>query len=264
MRVHHLNCGSLSLIEPVDGPYGPARAVCHCLLIETGASGLVLVDTGIGTHDIARPEERLGADWITYAGPVLDPAETALHQVRALGYAADDVRHILVTHLHNDHIGGLADFPDATVHLHEAEYADAVTGPGAAAHAAQLAHGPRWRTYSEDAGEEWNGFHGVRPFEGLPPEILLVPMGGHTPGHIGVAVHAGDRTLLHAGDTYFYHGEVDRPDPVVHPLMNLIQEGAETDRELRLANVDQLRELVAKGTVEVFSAHDPWELSRLR
>ena len=33
---------------------GPAEIVCHCLLIETEA-GLVLVDTGFGTRDVAQP-----------------------------------------------------------------------------------------------------------------------------------------------------------------------------------------------------------------
>ncbi|MBW8485667.1 MBL fold metallo-hydrolase [Actinomadura parmotrematis] len=257
MRVHHLNCGSLSEIETVDGRGAPARAVCHCLLIETAAAGLVLVDAGLGTRDVARPAERLGADWISYAGPVLDPAETALHQVRALGHDPADVRHVIVTHLHNDHIGGLADFPGATVHVHAAE--------DPAGHEAQLAHGVRWRTYADAPGEEWGGFAGVQAFAGLPPEILLLPMAGHTPGHIGVAVDTGDGTLVHAGDCYFYHGEVDRPDPVVHPLMNLIQEANESDRTLRLANVDRLRALARAdaGKVTVFSAHDPWEFSRL-
>ena len=34
------------------------------------------------------------------------------------------------------------------------------------------------------------GFDGVRQLEGLPPEILMVPMPGHTWGHAGVAVAA--------------------------------------------------------------------------
>ncbi|WP_245679342.1 MBL fold metallo-hydrolase [Actinomadura hibisca] len=222
------------------------------------AAGLVLIDAGLGTHDIARPAERLGADWIAYAAPVLDPAETALAQVERLGFVPADVRHIVLTHAHNDHVGGIADFPGATVHLHEAEYADAVAAAGPGPH--------DWRTYGDGdgGGDSWHGFAGARPAEGLPPEILLIPLGGHSPGHLGVAVDLGDRTLLHAGDTYFHHGEVDRPDPVVHPLMQLVQEGAEADRALRLENLARLRALVldpASG-VEVFSAHDPWEFAR--
>ncbi|MFG2091735.1 hypothetical protein [Spirillospora sp. NPDC048824] len=46
--------------------------------------------------------------------------------------------------------------------------------------------------------------------------------------------------------------------------MELVQAGGEVDRELRLANVDRLRALALGGEVEVFCAHDPWELQRYR
>src|SRR3546814_2886084 len=58
-------------------------------------------------------------------------------------------------------------------------------------------------------GERWFGFEAVRDLDGLPPEILLVPLPGHTWGHSGVAVQEdGGGWLLHAGDAYFYRGEV--------------------------------------------------------
>ncbi|MFD0683408.1 MBL fold metallo-hydrolase [Actinomadura fibrosa] len=227
------------------------------LLAETDASGLVLVDAGIGLGDIADPSGRLHDDWIEIAGPVLDPGAAAVRQVVALGYQPEDVRHIAVTHLHRDHAGGLSDFPEADVHLFEAERVDGGKTPK------QLAHGPKWVTY-EGGGDVWKGFAGVRPLEGVDEDIALVPLHGHTPGHAGVAVRDGDRWLLHAGDAYMYHGEVDRAEPVTHPLMELVQMGGEVDREQRLEGVARLRELVLdpEGDVEVFSSHDPWELRR--
>ena len=261
MRVHHLDCAPMREIEPADGPQSPLRpagAVGHVLLVETDSAGLVLVDAGIGLGDIERPSERLLDDWVEMAGPTLDPSATAVRQVEGLGYAAADVRHVVPTHLHRDHAGGLSDFPDAAVHLFEAELADGGKTP------AQLAHGPKWVAYAGAEGETWHGFEGVRSLEGVPEDVLLVPLGGHTPGHAGVAVHDGARWLLHAGDAYMYHGEVDRPEPVAHPLMELVQAGGEVDRELRLANVARLRKLARGGEVEVFCAHDPWELARYR
>lgn len=261
MRVHHLDCAPMREIEPADGPGSPlrpARAAGHVLLVETESSGLVLVDAGIGLGDIEHPSERLLDDWVEMTGPTLDPAATAVRQVEALEYSPADVRHIVPTHLHRDHAGGLSDFPDAAVHLFEAERADGGKTP------AHLAHGPKWVAYEDGGGETWHGFDGVRALDGVPEEILLVPLGGHTPGHAGVAVRDGGRWLLHAGDAYMYHGEVDRAEPVAHPLMELVQAGGEVDRELRLANVARLRELARGGEVEVFCAHDPWELARYR
>src|SRR6202035_1950636 len=93
----------------------PGHLVARCLLIED-SSGLILLDTGFGAKDIATPS-RLGPARFVIE-PRLDPAETALTQVKAVGHDPAEVRHILVTHLDLDHAGGLADFPNAEVHLH--------------------------------------------------------------------------------------------------------------------------------------------------
>ncbi|MFK0023778.1 MBL fold metallo-hydrolase [Streptomyces sp. NPDC090798] len=118
-------------MRTIDTEEGSLPAVCHCLLVETDRDGLVLVDSGIGTQDVARPEESLGPGFLGRAQPVLDLAETALHQVTALGFRPEDVRHVVLGHLHLDHAGGLPDFPWARVHLSEAEHHP--TGPGRAA-----------------------------------------------------------------------------------------------------------------------------------
>ena len=46
-----------------------------------------------------------------------DAEETAFRQVSLLGYSPQDVRYIVLTHLHLDHSGGLSDFPWADVHV---------------------------------------------------------------------------------------------------------------------------------------------------
>ncbi|MFG3315333.1 MBL fold metallo-hydrolase [Streptomyces albidoflavus] len=92
------------------------------MLLETEADGLVLVDSGLGTADRHDPEGRLGAEWVAYAQPARDPEESALRQIVRLGLGPRDKRHLVLTHLHRDHTGGLPDFPGARVHVHPAEY----------------------------------------------------------------------------------------------------------------------------------------------
>ena len=193
-KVRHINCatmrprgGRLLLGAPPEGQ--SPTLVCHCLLIETD-SGLVLIDSGFGLADLADPARRIGRAFAAMGRPSLDPAETARHQIEALGYQARDVRHIILTHLDLDHAGGLSDFPDARVHLYRKEY-EAGTKPKGRERfryrPAQWAHGPDWALY-DVLGEAWHGFECVRQLQGLPPEILIVPLTGHTRGHAGVAV----------------------------------------------------------------------------
>jgi glyoxylase-like metal-dependent hydrolase (beta-lactamase superfamily II) len=95
--------------------------------------------------------------------------------------------------------------------------------------------------------------------EGLPPEILLVPLAGHTWGHAGVAVDTGNGWLLHAGDAYFFRGEMGetyRCPPGLAGYQRLM----EVDRAARLANQARLRALARGGDVRIVSAHDPVEL----
>lgn len=260
LTVHHLNCACIQGLS-IDGRH----LACHCLLIETPASGLVLVDTGLGTPDFADPARRLGLEFAyVYARPKRDPSLAAVAQVEALGFARSDVRHVVLTHMDLDHVGGLSDFPHATVHLHTAELAAArarrTFKDRRRYRPLMWEHQPHFRTYA-DEGEPWFGFEAVRDLTGLPPEILLVPLFGHTLGHCGVAVHGADGWLLHAGDAYFDPREIHGDRRQCALLVGLFQAIVQTNRRQRLWNQGRLRALTrAHPEIQVFSAHNPFEL----
>jgi glyoxylase-like metal-dependent hydrolase (beta-lactamase superfamily II) len=271
LRIHHLNCGTMCpssarFVTGEGGWFERARMVCHCLLIES-PDGLVLVDTGLGTRDVAEPE-RLGRRFIRRSAPRLDQNETALAQVQRLGFRPSDVRHIVPTHLDLDHAGGLADFPQAEVHLFGDEYRAALSPRGASAklgyRRTQWAHGPLWRPL-ELSGEHWFGFDSVRAIPALEDEVLLVPLQGHSEGHCGVAVRTAQGWLLHAGDAYFHHREVDPQRPRTPPGLELFQRLRSVDNRARLDNLVRLRALVREhpADVSVFSAHCATEFERL-
>src|ERR1700683_4823831 len=174
--------------------------------------------------------------------PQLDPARTAISQIRALGLDPRDVRHILLTHLDLDHAGGLPDFPHADVHLLGRELA-AASKPRWNERpryvAAHWSHGPRWVQH-EARGEQWFGFDSVRPLPNSDDEILLVPLPGHTFGHTGVAIRRSDRWLLHCGDAYFHHGLVQTP-PHCPVGLRLVEAFDEVDRAARPHNIEPRR-----------------------
>lgn len=271
VRVHHLNCGSHC---PLGGALfdGASRGVfahlpTHCLLIETPSAGLVLVDTGYGLQDVRRPHARLPWLWPAIINPRLREAETALRQVEALGLKAQDVRHVVLTHLDFDHAGGIEDFPEARVHVLASERQAANAAKGFVARqryrARQWDEVRHWSEYG-GGGEKWFGFDAVRSLDGLPPEILMIPLRGHTLGHAGVAVEAGSGWLLHAGDAYLHHTELRLP-PSCPPGLALYERIMDSDHEGRLHNQARLRALAqTRPDVRIFCAHDASELAALR
>ena len=244
------------------GRVAPPRLVAHVLLVER-PEGLVLVDTGFGTRNIAKPRG-LGRPYLISHRPALELAETALRQVEALGFTREDVRDIVLTHMDADHTGGLADFPKARVHADATEHL-AAEKPRTFIEkqrylSAQWAHHPEWVLHGS-GGDDWFGFEGVR---GLGDDILLVPLRGHTRGHCGVAVRLPDvGWLLHAGDSYFYNGELATP-PRFSPGLVALQKLIAVDEKTRVQNQQRLRELrTDHSDVTIFSAHDAAEFDRL-
>jgi glyoxylase-like metal-dependent hydrolase (beta-lactamase superfamily II) len=247
---------------------GPtARLICHCLLAET-EHGLVLVDTGFGRRDVEAPYRRLSPLFIHLNRIQFEHRHTALHQVRSLGFSPRDVRHIVLTHLDFDHAGGLDDFPAAQVHLLEREKASAfgqTTWLDRQRYRPQQwgSHG-RWQLHGRSGGESWFGFEQVCTGQGMPRDVALVPLPGHTFGHAGVAIHAEGRWLLQAGDAYFHHREMDAEHPWCTPGLRAYQTLMEKCRQSRLANQQRLRELSASHPeVQLCCSHDPVEFERL-
>lgn len=242
------------------GPLTPSPIVAHCLLVEAGED-LVLVDTGLGTGDIADPR-RTGQPFRGLIRPIFDADETAIRQVEKLGFSAGDVGHIVATHLDVDHAGGLSDFPDAEVHLHAAELAISQAPPlreRARYIKKQWAHGPKWVTHEAD-GDDWFGFESVRILEGLGEEIALVPLSGHSAGSVGVAIKEPQGWFMHCGDAYFHRGDIETPKSSP-PFLRAFQSIVQYDGKARHRNQSRLAELKSAhgDEVRLFCSHDPVE-----
>ncbi|WP_344837084.1 MBL fold metallo-hydrolase [Nonomuraea dietziae] len=240
------------------------QLVTHVLAVETDQS-LVLVDTGFGTADLADPTGRLGPLRLLL-NPACSPAETAITQIRSLGYTADDVKHIVLTHMDLDHIGGLADFPTAVVHTTAAEQRAAMIIPDEMEkqryRPAQWAHRPIMSAY-EGPGEPWRGFTGAYQVNGLDDRFALIPMPGHTRGHAAVAIDVGDgRLLLHAGDAMFDGSSANLTDHTGRPLeprpeLRQFEQMAAIEPGAIAANHHRLTQLNTDPNVEIVCSHDP-------
>ena len=167
----------------------------HCLLVRS-PDGLVLVDAGCG--------KTFGAG----AGRLVEFLANA-------GVTPDQIDAVVLTHAHLDHVGGLVGglpeaggeptFPNATVFVTDAERdfwldeANPFRKPGAgemanvtAAVAANALNGVRGKL--DTMGERKAPARGVE----------VVPLPGHTPGHVGLRVGTGDDALTYVGDTLMF------------------------------------------------------------
>ncbi|MBI5933588.1 MAG: MBL fold metallo-hydrolase [Chloroflexi bacterium] len=212
MTIHLMNCFTDNARWPSNMKTGMV-----CLLIES-EQGLILVDTGLGTRDYSDPT------WFTQFFRVItvmpfDVNEAALNRIRALGFDPADVKHIILTHMHFDHCGGLPDFPHAQVHVHKREY-DAFTGKSfnwknAAYIPRNLAHKPELTLY-ETIDSKWFDFDAIRlPFS---PEIYFIPLFGHSAGHCGVVIKTNDGWFLHAGDSSAVYNDTT-PKWLIHLVL---------------------------------------------
>jgi glyoxylase-like metal-dependent hydrolase (beta-lactamase superfamily II) len=202
MSTRFLNCASMD-------PWFPRWHVgALCLLVDTD-QGPVLVDTGVGLHDHEAPSA-LVRFFALDLGMRRAPEETAVRQLARLGCAPESVRHIVLTHLHFDHAGGLPDFPWAAVHVHRVEHATLArprTWLEALAHdRMDFAHRPNWVLH-ESPTEKWFDFDAIPlPFS---PEMFLIPLFGHTSGHCGVAIRHEAGWLFQCADALPTNAQYD-------------------------------------------------------
>ncbi|AXK72079.1 MBL fold metallo-hydrolase [Lysobacter sp. TY2-98] len=274
MKIHHLNCISTC---PLGGRLtdGSTRSLVarghltsHCLLLEAD-DRLVLVDTGLGLRDVHAPRSRLSAFYLAMLAPDLREDMTAIRQIERMGFDPRDVRDIVLTHLDCDHAGGLDDFPHARVHLmtRERECAEQQRTwlDRQRYRPSQWSTRGQWHTYAGSSGDKWLGFDCVRDLEGLPADVLLVPLHGHTHGHVGIAVRSSQGWMLNAGDAYMHHAQMDPVRQHCPMGLRLMQRVLEKDRRARLANQARLRDLRRDhvADVQMFCAHDVVEFERL-
>ena len=205
------------------------------LWVLRGESGTIVIDTG---YDPAVAVRR-------HRGCLVAP----LRALELAGVEPADVEHLVLTHLHYDHIGNLGAFPRASIHVHGREL-DFWSGPYAARGQFALLVEPAELAAVRAAAATGR----VRRIEGdaeIAPGVLALWTGGHTPGQMIVLVRTAGSLVVLASDAIHFYEELDRDRPFA----------VVSDVREMYAGYDLLRELTALGAV-VVAGHDPAVLER--
>jgi len=169
------------------------------------------------------------------------------------------VKHVIVTHFHADHIGGLAEFPHATIHYHcDAWRGLAELKPFKQVHSAFLsALVPAWLPDRSRALEP-AAFQISRELsfpvhdlfgDGL---VQLIHLPGHAPGHLGIFLPESAGPLLYATDAYWNSAQIERSVDLIAPVLRLQWDGPAYQR-----TVHQLREVNRRGKYRLLACHAP-------
>ncbi|MEE4189403.1 MAG: N-acyl homoserine lactonase family protein [Roseobacter sp.] len=200
---------------------------------------VILVDTG---YDDAEAADR--------GRPIrLHPAEA----LKPLGLTPEQIDHVIVTHLHYDHAGGLHLFPNAQVHLQAAEMAfatgpcmchDTLRMPFTASHvctAIQRLYAGKLSFYDGDAQ--------------IADGVSVHCIGGHSRGLQAVRVQTEAGALVLASDAaHFYENLTERkPFPIVVDLQDML------DGFDRLERLASRRALIIPGHDPLVTRHFPQE-----
>lgn len=203
----------------------------NAFLVNTG-SHLILVDSGLGTC----------------GGPT---SGHMLENLKAAGYRAEDVDAVLITHMHGDHVCGLAKagerlFPNATVYASDPEIAYWLTAtPNDPA--AERKKGVQQMMQPYQAAGKLKGF---KPGAELFPGVMALDTHGHTPGHASYLFQSAGQSFLAVGDIAHVHAV-----QFAHPEVTIDYDTDQpTARAARLALFDRL----SKDGWSIGGAHLPF------
>ncbi len=212
------------------------------IVVDTG-QGAHLLESGKSLHPYVRWEVRFRIDREQEIGP----------QLRALGIGPRDVKRVVLTHLHMDHDGGLAHFPDSEILVSPGELRTASGNLGRMR--GYLPH--RWPSWFDPVpfslgNEPFGPFAASRRLT-QAGDVVAVATPGHTADHISVVVQDGDTNYFLAGDTSYNEklmlaGKLD---------------GVTADEQATGATLDAIRHFVQSRPTVYLPTHDPGCADRL-
>ena len=178
-------------------------------------SGLCLFDAGPGTATTAGRRLPEWHPWLRLARFEATPADEVAAALASRGATPGDVRWVVLSHLHVDHVGGVVAYPNAEVIVSRAEWARAAGFRGRLrGYVPHLWPPGREPTLVEPTPPPLGPFPGSHDVAD-DGTLLVLPTPGHTPGHVALLVALGGRRVLCGGDLGATLADVARVTPAI-------------------------------------------------
>ncbi|WP_067473159.1 N-acyl homoserine lactonase family protein [Actinomadura hibisca] len=257
-RLHVLDCGAMScdltwlLLKAgttirsrgdrdLPAPWTPCPT--HAVLVET-PDGLLLWDTSCPRDWEARWKPTGLQEFFPYDR--VEEEQYLDRRLGQLGVAPEDLRYVVLSHLHFDHAGNVRQFAGTGARLvcndKEKEFAFGFDGPFTGAHLKADYEGLDFATVSGDTE--------------ILPGVTLVEAPGHTPGTMAMRVDLPETgTMIFTSDAV-YLGESFGPPAVPAAIV--------ADLGAWYASVEKIRDLAARTDATVVFGHDAGQLRSLR
>jgi N-acyl homoserine lactone hydrolase len=191
-------------------------------LVRHPSAGPFLVDTGLHASVASKPAENLGRIFGGSSRPAIEAGEDLPAQLRARGVDPKALRLVVMTHLHFDHSSGMAQFPNASFVLTEAEWEAATTDSRPLLRGYRPAHYDYafdYRTLSYDSDQIHSYATFGRTFDLFGDgSVRLASTPGHSAGHQSVICRLRDRDLVIAGDAIYTIAQLESAPEPPRPL----------------------------------------------
>jgi glyoxylase-like metal-dependent hydrolase (beta-lactamase superfamily II) len=198
--------GKLGVVRRALAGSGRLWLPVPVFLVEHPSAGHLLIDTGLSPATALNPRAALGWRGSKLFHVRMEPEQAVHGRLRELGIAPTAITAVILTHMHFDHTGSIADFPQATFVVAADEWHSAFARFGFERGYLKrdFAHAFDYRLV-DYANESINSFASFGRSYDLfgDGSVTLVSTPGHTAGHQSVVLRVSGGELLVCGDAAF-------------------------------------------------------------
>jgi len=198
MRIYAFHCGGeaadMAAFDPFDPEVGTKIDIPYFFYLVRHEKGNVLFDSGAHPSLATDPRARLGDEadnWEIKMGP----EDGVLDHLGKVGLGPGDISHVIHSHLHYDHAGGIEFFPDTPIVVQRDELAFAHDPPVYQA-------GLYVKADFDVPGVRWLEVDGEHDLFG-DGKLVLIPTPGHSKGHQSLVVKLESRTVILLADAAY-------------------------------------------------------------